>query len=543
MPLRLIAGLLLAAPLIGQARPGVAGFSPEGAVASPSQIVVRFATPMVALGGTAPAPISGACATGGKGVWLDPQRFAIDLPAPLPGGRACVFTLAPGLKDLAGRPLPAAVPYRFTTPGPSLRAITPDYEDLDENQIFLIASEAPPTPASLAAHAACLIEGVGEKIPLDPLTNATRDAIIKGSRGNGNVNWFLVQAGSRGSDIDKPRSRASITAVKCRRPLPPGGKVTILWGKGVAANNGLTAGTDWQHRFTVRQAFTARIECTRVNAGAACSPLDSIRVAFTAPVPRAIALQARLISAGRAIAPEAPGDRANTLQELRFKGPLPARSNFTVTLPKGLADDSGRSLTNANRFPLPIATADYPPLAKFAGTFGIVEADEGGVLPVTLRGVENPLPASALALPTRSISTTNDAEIARWLRQLEQAEDRTFREEPLANGERRSIETTRSQPLIPANRPARGFTVARSKDGAMQVVGIPLQTRGFHVVELASPLLGAALLGPGQIRHVATGALVTGMAVHFQWGDGGQPGVGDAACRCNTGGRRGCACV
>jgi hypothetical protein len=177
-------------------------------------------------------------------------------------------------------------------------------------------------------------------------------------------------------------------------------------------------------------------------------------------------------------------------------------------------------LANAERFPLPIATADYPPLAKFAGTFGILEAEEGGVLPVTLRGVENPLPASMLALPTRSITTTNDADIARWLRQLARAEERTFRNEPLSDGGNRSIETTRSQPLIPASQPARRFTVSRARDGAMQVVGIPLKTRGFHVVEIASPLLGNALLGPGNVRHVATGALVTNMAVHFQWGDG-----------------------
>ena len=523
-PIRLIGAALLfglaAVPLIGQARPGVASFSPQGAVAAPRQIVVKFNTAMAAMGSDAAAPVQGACAAGASGQWLDPQRYAIDLPASLPGGRACSFTLVRGLADLAGRPLPAVGPFRFTTPGPSLRAITPEYGEVAEDQVFLIASEAAPTPASLAIGAACLIEGVGEKIPLDPQPDAARDAIIKGARGDYALGWFLEQAGWRAPSDGETRTRAAITAFKCRRPLPPGGKVTLVWSGRIAAANGLTAGADWQHRYSVREAFTARIECTRVNAGAACSPLDSIRVAFTAPVPRAVALQARLVQGGRAIAPEAPSDRGNLLQQVRFKGPLPARSSFQITLPAALADDSGRRLANAARFPLAIATADYPPLAKFAGTFGILEAEEGGVLPVTLRGVENPLPASALNLPTRNITTTNDTEIARWLRQLEQAEDRTFRDEPLATGERRSIETTRSQPLIPANAAARNFTVARAKDGAMQVVGIPLKTRGFHVVEIASPRLGAALLGPGTVRHVATGALVTGMAVHFQWGNG-----------------------
>src|SRR3546814_13823273 len=38
------------------------------------------------------------------------------------------------------------------------------------------------------------------------------------------------------------------------------------------------------------------------------------------------------------------------------------------------------------------------------------------------------------------------------------------------------------------------------------------------VVEIASPELGAALLGRQATRYVATAALVTNMAVHFKWG-------------------------
>lgn len=68
MPWRLFgAGLLLglaALPLIGQARPGVAGFSPKGMVAAPRQIVVRFATPMVAL--TDPVPAGATILGGGQ---------------------------------------------------------------------------------------------------------------------------------------------------------------------------------------------------------------------------------------------------------------------------------------------------------------------------------------------------------------------------------------------------------------------------------------------------------------------------------------------
>src|SRR5262249_35424176 len=53
----------------------------------------------------------------------------------------------------------------------------------------------------------------------------------------------------------------------------------------------------------------------------------------------------------------------------------------------------------------------------------------------------------------------------------------------------------------------------------MEVIGIPLPKPGFHVVEIASPRLGAALFG-GEARpyYVSTGALGTNLAVHLKHG-------------------------
>ena len=45
------------------------------------------------------------------------------------------------------------------------------------------------------------------------------------------------------------------------------------------------------------------------------------------------------------------------------------------------------------------------------------------------------------------------------------------------------------------------------------MIGIPLKTPGFHVVEIASPRLGQALLGEARPRYVATTALVTNLSV------------------------------
>src|ERR1700682_971316 len=41
---------------------------------------------------------------------------------------------------------------------------------------------------------------------------------------------------------------------------------------------------------------------------------------------------------------------------------------------------------------------------------------------------------------------------------------------------------------------------------------------GFYVIEIESQVLGQSLLGRDQVRYVATSALVTNLAVHFEWG-------------------------
>ncbi len=53
---------------------------------------------------------------------------------------------------------------------------------------------------------------------------------------------------------------------------------------------------------------------------------------------------------------------------------------------------------------------------------------------------------------------------------------------------------------------------------AFEVVGIPLQGPGFYVVELASPKLGAALLGEPKPFYVRAATLVTNLSVHFKLG-------------------------
>src|SRR3546814_19071437 len=90
------------------------------------------------------------------------------------------------------------------------------------------------------------------------------------------------------------------------------------------------------------------------------------------------------------------------LTEVHFAGPLPQNVDATLALPEGVTDQSGRTLQNQANFPLKFHIDRAPPLVKFAAPFGILEAGEGGVLPVPVRGVEAPLLRKALTLPART---------------------------------------------------------------------------------------------------------------------------------------------
>ncbi len=518
--------LALAVRAGGGPAPGVAAFSPTGSVERVEQIKVRFATPMVAFGDPRlPAPVAGTCSAGATGRWVDAQNFAIDLPTPLAGGRRCLYRLVAGLKDAAGAVLrPQA--FAFDTGGPNIRAVVPNEggSRIEEDQVFLLALNAAATPASVAARASCAIDGVGEAVPLDLLPDTARAAIVAGAQQDYRVRSFLQQAGAAPPDEgEAAQPKAVVVAARCRRTLPAGGRVDIVWGAGIATADGLATLRPRRLDFRVRPAFTARFECSRATPAAACSPIEPLTLRFTGQVPAALAAGVRLVdAAGRAQPAEPVKPHVQTVDTVTFKAPLAERAHFRVEVPAALTDDAGRHLSNAARFPLDVATADAPPLVKFAGSFGIVEAAEGGVLPVTVRAVEANLGGrDARVLAGRQEVVTADATIAQWLRTLETAEERTHDEEPIAGSdEKKWIETTRSTPLLRVDAPTRGFTIRRRDARAFEVIGIPLAGRGFHVVELASPRLGAALLGRGGTRYVATAALVTDMAVHFQWGRG-----------------------
>lgn len=507
-------------PQVTMATPGIAG----GAV---ERFTVRFSEPMVPLGDPrAAGPFAVTCPVGGTGRWIDQTTYVHEFDRPLPGGIACQFTLRDGLKSLRGASLGGQQTLTVDTGGPRARAVLPSrYGDaIAEDQIFLVAANVAPDRASVAEGAYCAVDGIGEKIAVDVVAPETAGDILAGVGADRyQVQSFLSEAGLPQALPAKKAERTAmlnnVVALKCRRPLPPGRDMALVWGAAIKAG-ARTAGADQRFDFTVRKAFEARFECSRVNPDAGCSPIEPSQVRFTAPIARSAAEGIRLkLADGTELKPEIEDKSAQQVSAVRFKGPVPESTSGQILLPERLLDDSGRPLANAQRFPLDVRFDAAPPLVKFAAPFGILEAKEGGVLPVTVRNVEPALQGKTLAVGGKVARVgDDDGAVARWLRTLDKAGKNDFREEKRGK-ETVTVNHTGATPILDKTADAKPMNVALPGKGRQfEVVGIPLAKPGFYVVELASPALGQALLGRKATRYVAAGALVTNLAVHFKWG-------------------------
>ncbi len=537
--------------------PAVELFTPTGTAKQVRQVTVRFTAPMVTLGDPKlPDPFDVQCDATGQGRWADTRNWVYDFEQDLPAGVRCTFKLKAGTKSQNGIAVGATPTYSFNTGGPAILRSLPmeGSNGVDEEQVFLLKLDAPAALQTVQQHARCAVQGLGEEIPVEVLTGSARQEILKTRRATGYQyfrllwkNGLVTEIGVR--DREMERSELSITVLRCARRLPPASKVTLLWGKGIETETGIATTSEQHLAFKIRQGFSARVQCTRSNARSGCLPMLPIDVVFTAPVPKNLALGLRLkLPNGKIVAPTTPTiAQGQTLDSVQFKAPFPELSSVQIYLPQELVDDAGRTLENAARFPLTLRTDDYPPLAKFSGDFGILEANEGGVLPVTLRNVEPSLTAKQTAFPAKLLRLDADPlTIARWLRRVEAAGEYKSEREPISDAEKKNKDAakpklgtdeedeeggeeadpgfrwrndTGAKSVFSDSDATTSFSVTKpSGQKPFEVIGIPLKTAGFYVVELESRILGEALLGRDAPRYVATSALVTDLAVHFKWG-------------------------
>ena len=493
--------LLAGPPAADAAR--VVQVSPQGEVAPVRQIVVRFDAAVVAAGDPrAPAPYTLQCngsTPAGSARWLNEHQWVYDLRDWLAAGQRCTLSSAPGFVPLGG-PIVGAQSYSFSTGAPSVISVQPySGARIEEDQHFLLRLNGTPDAASVRASVWCEVEGLGERVPIKLIEGAERNEALRQLRPGADAKHLVMLA--------------------CQRPLPAEAGVRLVWGAGVAAAGQPQSVSRVAQRFQwkVRPRFLAEFSCERENARAACLPLRPLYVRFNAPVPRAVALAARLLPAqGEPVAPTPdPEDRGATLSELKFAAPLAENQRFKITLPSEVRDDSGRLLSNASAFPLDVATGPMPPLAKFGGApFGIVEAgasaQEPAMLPLTLRHVQADLQGASTGGKVaikRLDARSSDEALLQWILRLKRDHEDQYK--------------TRDTSLLATETEVRRAELPQllgSAPRATEVIGIPLPTRGYHIVEVESRILGQSLLASRAPMYARTGTLVTNLGVHFKRG-------------------------
>ncbi|MRR09383.1 alpha-2-macroglobulin, partial [bacterium] len=487
-------------------------FQPQGRIDQQNRATAIFTSDMVKLGETAgPEPFNVNCGSvAGEGRWVDPKTWAWQLARPLQPGERCEFTLKPDLKALNGEGMGGKNVFSFYASGPWPRSILPrPGGPVEEDQAFIINGGGSLDRVSVEKNVWCEADGVGNRIPVRFLPDEQRRDILAHAYGN------------HGPDP---------VVVSCAERLPPGAKMKLVWGKGVMAANGTPTEKEESFVFTVREPFRATLSCEREKAGAPCSPLSSVSVEFSAHTDAKLLQKIRLVTPDGARSPKDPNkdssQRENMARSVTFPGPFPQNAEFTLELPAGLKDDAGRPLANGGNFPLKFRTGALPPLAKFPGSFGIVELKEGGLLPVTLRNVEAKLATAGLKLPGShrfgDQRLTEDGDVIAAMKALAKFEQQT-----------KTVKVNRDGRLEDYVDPfyARELSFLDKRPGVMrqelpkpggsaefEVVGIPLSKPGYHIVEIESRLLGASLLSAPKPMYVRTAVLVTNMAVHLKRG-------------------------
>jgi uncharacterized protein YfaS (alpha-2-macroglobulin family) len=509
--LSVIALGLLCSSVAGAA--GVRQFTPQGEVDRQVQASAVFSSAMVPLGRLeAPAPFTVECGeVKGKGRWSDASIWVYTLERPLSPGERCDFRLRPDLKAVNGEAVAGPTGYAFFAPGPWPRSLMPRPESaIEEDQAFVIEASGALKRESVERSVWCEADGVGQRIPVRVLADSIRDEILAASH---------------------RRAEPGTLALSCAERLPAGVKMRLVWGPGVEATGGAKSSRRVNFPYRVREPFRASFSCEREKPGAPCSPLSDLRLEFSVPVDAKLAANVRLNTLeGRRspLAPDGEGSRENTVRDLTFKRPFPQNAELTLELPAGLHDEAGRALSNAASFPLKLRTGSLPPLAKFPAAFGILELKEGGVLPVTLRNVEASLPLAQLKMPAANAHRfavqrlTDDAEVIAAIKALARFEQQSKRYRLGQGKQAYDYDDPYYARELPFLKDKAGV-VSRDlpkpgASGEFEVVGIPLERPGFHLVEIESRLLGAALLSTPKPMYVRTTALVTNLAVHLKRG-------------------------
>ncbi|MGH7800114.1 MAG: alpha-2-macroglobulin family protein [Thermodesulfobacteriota bacterium] len=479
-------------------------FSPQGTVKGVRQVTARFSEQMLPFGEPRfVEPFVINCPEKGQARWIDGKTWSYDFDKDLPAGIRCDFTLKEGLKTLSRNVIKGQKKYSFSTGGP---AVTESYpwegsESIDEDQIFVLTLDAKTNENSILSNVFFSIQGINERVGVRIIKGNERERILK----------------SIGYREDKtPR-----VLLQSKQRFPDKSIVRLVWGRGVMSLTGVKTTEDQVLNFKTPGPFTAIFSCERENPEAECIPILPMRLEFSSPVSWKYA--GKIILKGpnnKVYMPSKSDDNTEFVYSITFKAPFPEKATFTIEIPKDIKDDAGRNLSNIDKFPLKVMTDAYPPLAKFAARFGIIELKGDGTLPLTLRNIEPELKAKMLGIEDKKVGIVE--KVKTWV--LENLKGRIFKVD--VGDDKEVIEwlkivagAKRENSIFQDKKATRNFVIPKPGGRkAFEVVGIPLKESGFYVVEIESEILGAALLGKKKPMYVSTVALVTNLSAHFKWG-------------------------
>ena len=484
--------------------------SPEGTVKDVRQVRVSFSTDMVKFGDPRSTvdPLQVKCTglgeIGGKSRWADTKNWIYDFDKDLIAGVRCQLVVRPDLKSVSGESLKGNSLYEFSTGGPNVRSTQPwEGSQIVEDQIFVLRLDSGVDAKSVLQNAYFSVSGIQEKISLKVIDEDPRDQFSKKE-----VNKLKIFAHKFAfvNRMGKTKGLRFELLVQPTRPFPPDSDVTLVWGKGVASQGGVPTENSQTLNYKVRKEFTAEFNCERENVNSPCIPISSLNLNLSSQVSwkqlREIKLKAK---SGATFSPVEPEDSKKdpdfATSWVQFKAPLPEKTEFQIILPANLKDDADRILSNQNRFPLTVATGDFPPLIKFPGQFGVIELKPEAVLPVTVRNVEAKLKMTFDRFQGKSLRLTgNDfAKVVEWIRRVESQE----RDESVFDGQ-------------PAKALSHLEIPKPNGERAFEVMGIPIKKPGLYITEFESKKLGTALLGTERSMFVSNSALVTNLAVHVK---------------------------
>ncbi|NYT57502.1 alpha-2-macroglobulin [Alcaligenaceae bacterium] len=517
----------------------ISQFSPQGKVAQVESIKLSFDKSVIAFGeGQAPAPVQVQCDDAelkGNGRWLDDRRWTYvftDNPGP---GVTCQVKLDPAFQTLNNEPVSGKTSFSFQTGGPVVSSTRPYGPTIAEDQIFVLRFNGKVDASTLLNSSRCLIEGLGEAVPPRLITGDARKQILKSAYYSRSEQW----------------DTEATQLLQCTRRLPAEGQVQLSVGPGVttltSAGRSAVASTKPQvFDYTVRKEFKASFSCMRENASMPCTPVSPVSLQFSAPISVEDARKIRLQTPEQALAPEIDDDaeRQGGLRGVQFAGPFPEQASLSLTLPEGLKDDAGRALVNADQFPLSFSTATFPPLVKFSsGSFGVIERFADSMpganqdktrasVPLTVRNVEAALVTQALSVSSGTVAdyvTRDDRETLQWYARIPRLENNRLTQNQIKDVMAGNQLRQAAGPELDT----RGYSALAGLDNVrrlklpgmdvgdprpFEVIGVPLDEPGFHVLEVESARLGQSLLETQESMYVRTAVLVTNLGVHVKTG-------------------------